>query len=62
MTEGKVAVKLSGDGAQFSRTSSFVLLSFSLPSLSDNMLSGHSKIYSSIKSKFYHTSHTVAVA
>ena len=36
-----VAVKISGDGAQFSKTSKSILLSFSLPYLSNGALSGH---------------------
>ena len=34
-----VLVKLSDDGARFSRTSSFILLSFSFPQLSSDALS-----------------------
>ena len=37
---GQVRVKISGDGAKFSRSSSFVLLSFSLPGTDENVLSG----------------------
>ena len=36
-----VAVKISGDGAQFSKTSKFILLSFSLPFLANDALSGY---------------------
>ena len=35
-----VKVKISSDGAQFSKTSKFILLSFSLPFFSSNVLSG----------------------
>ena len=35
-----IQVKLSGDGARFSRTSNFILLSFSFPSLKSDVLSG----------------------
>ena len=35
-----IQVKLSGDGARFSRTSNFILLSFSFPSLGLDVLSG----------------------
>ena len=38
-TAGKVLVKVSGDGARFSSSSSFVLLSFSLPGSEENVLS-----------------------
>ena len=34
-----VIVKLSGDGARFSKSSSFVLVSFSFPNLASNVLS-----------------------
>ena len=40
-----VTVKISGDGAPFSRCSSLILLSFSLPFLSDQALSGEGKLY-----------------
>ena len=35
----KVTVKISGDGAKFSSSSSFLLLSFSLPGTTENVLS-----------------------
>lgn len=35
-----IQVKLSGNGARFSRTSNFILLSFSFPSLKSDVLSG----------------------
>ena len=38
-TTSSVTVKLSGDGALFSRTAQFTLLSFSFPDLSTEMLS-----------------------
>ena len=31
LSDSTVAVKISGDGAQFSKTSKFLLLTFSLP-------------------------------
>jgi hypothetical protein len=34
----KVMVKISGDGAKFSSSSSFLLLTFSLPGTSENVL------------------------
>ena len=37
--DSPIEVKISGDGAPFSRTSSFILLSFSLPSLHDKLSS-----------------------
>ena len=37
-------MKLCGDGAQFSRTSQFVLLSFSLPDNSDDALSSYGNL------------------
>ena len=40
----KVIVKISGDGAKFSKSSQFILLSFSLPFLSSNPLSGYGKL------------------
>ena len=36
-----VAVKLSGDGARFSRTSQFALLSLSLPDHAEDVLSSY---------------------
>lgn len=41
--EKPIKVKLSGDGARFSRTSNFILLSFSFPSLRSDVLSGRGK-------------------
>ena len=38
--DSPIQVKLSGDRARFSRTSNFILLSFSFPSLRSNVLSG----------------------
>ena len=35
----KVMVKISGDGAKFSSSSSFLLLTFSLPGTTENVLS-----------------------
>ena len=35
----KIMVKISGDGAKFSSSSSFLLLTFSLPGTSENVLS-----------------------
>ena len=35
----KIMVKISGDGAKFSSLSSFLLLTFSLPGTSENVLS-----------------------
>ena len=35
-----MCVKISGDGARFSSSLSFLLLSFSLPGTSENVLSG----------------------
>lgn len=43
-SSGTVTVKLCGDGAQFSRTSQFVLLSFSLPDNSDDALSSYGNL------------------
>ena len=40
-----VEVKISGDGAPFSRSSSYVLLSFSLPTLDVQSLSGAGKVH-----------------
>ena len=40
----KISVKISGDGAKFSKSSQFVLLSFSLPFLSSSSLSGYGKL------------------
>lgn len=37
--ESEVEVKISGDGAPFSRLSSFILLSYSLPSLEESLSS-----------------------
>ena len=46
-TTTSVTVKLSGDGAIFSRTSQFTLLSFSLPDLSiENVLSSYGNAHS----------------
>ena len=39
----KISVKISGDGAKFSKSSQFVL-SFSLPFLSSSSLSGYGKL------------------
>ena len=39
-TERRVTVKISGDGAKFSHSSSFVLLTFSFPELSNKALTG----------------------
>ena len=36
----EICVKFSGDGARFSSSSSFLLLSFSLPGTAPNVLSG----------------------
>ena len=38
-------VKISGDGARFSSSSSFLLLSFSLPGSSENVLSSAGIMY-----------------
>ena len=38
-----VRIKISGDGAPFSSSSSFLLLSFSLPGTSENVLSSAGK-------------------
>ena len=35
----KIMVKISGDGAKFSSSSNFLLLSFSLPGTTENVLS-----------------------
>ena len=35
----KVMVKISGDGAKFSKSSDFLLLTFSLPGTTENVLS-----------------------
>ena len=35
----KVMVKISGDGAKFSKSSNFLLLTFSLPGTTENVLS-----------------------
>ena len=35
----KVIVKISGDGAKFSSSSNFLLLTFSLPGTTENVLS-----------------------
>ena len=40
----KIRVKLSGDGAQFSRSSHYVLLSFSFPGLAGDVLCGSGKL------------------
>ena len=40
-----VIVKLSGDGARFSKSSSFVLFSFSFPTLSSNVLAASGMLY-----------------
>ena len=45
-----VAIKISGDGAQFSKTSKFILLSFSLPFLSNDALSGYGMLQTYIVS------------
>ena len=43
-TEGSpIPVKLSGDGARFSWTSNFIVLSFSFPFLRSDVLSGRGK-------------------
>ena len=39
-TTTSIKVKFSGDGARFSRSSNMILLSFSLPELRDEVLSG----------------------
>ena len=45
ITTSSVTVKLSGDGALFSRTAQFTLLSFSLPDLStENALSCYGNV------------------
>ena len=41
--ETRVQVKIGGDGARFSHTSSFILFSFSFPGTAKNVLSGHGK-------------------
>ena len=43
-TELEICVKFSGDGARFSSSSSFLLLSFSLPGTATNVLSGAGKL------------------
>ncbi len=40
-----IRVKLSGDGARLSRSSTLVLLSFSLPGLQTNMLAASGKVH-----------------
>ena len=40
-----IIVKLSGDGARFSKSSSFVLFSFSFPTLSSNVLAASGMLY-----------------
>jgi hypothetical protein len=35
-----IMVKISGDGARFSKSSNLILMSFSLPELQENILSG----------------------
>ena len=40
----EICVKFSGDGARFSSSSSFLLLSFSLPGTASNVLSGAGKL------------------
>ena len=42
--ELEICVKFSGDGARFSSSSSFLLLSFSLPGTATNVLSGAGKL------------------
>ena len=41
--EKKVQVKIGGDGAKFSHTSSFIQFSFSFPGTAKNVLSGYGK-------------------
>ena len=41
--DSPIQVKLSGDGARFSRTSNFILLSFSFPFLRSDVLYGRGK-------------------
>ena len=43
--EKKVQVKIGGDGAKFSHTSSFILFSFSFPGTATNVLSGYGKYF-----------------
>lgn len=40
-----IKVKLSGDGAKFSKSSNFIILSFSLPVLKSKVLSGAGIIF-----------------
>ena len=47
----EICVKLSGDGARFSSSSSFLLLSFSLPGLASNALSGAGIGYFGVQQK-----------
>ena len=35
-----IVVKISGDGARFSKSSNLILMSFSLPEIQENTLSG----------------------
>lgn len=35
-----IMVKISGDGARFSKSSNLILMSFALPQLQENILSG----------------------
>jgi hypothetical protein len=42
-SEMPVYIKLSGDGAKFSRSSNYILLSFSFPSCNTDVLSGSGK-------------------
>ena len=44
----EVAVKISGDGAHFSKTSQFLLVSFPLPFDSSNSLAGYGKLLAAL--------------
>ena len=58
--EKKVQVKIGGDGAKFSHTSSFILFSFSFPGTAKNVLSGYGKYFTQdTLIVFVHTSNRV---
>ena len=59
LSDSTVAVKISGDGAQFSKTSKFLLLTFSLPFLASDALSGSGKLSHTHTHTHTHIHHTI---
>ena len=50
-----IMVKISGDGARFSKSSNLILMSFSLPELQKNILSGAGIIHAHIYSRYMYS-------